>query len=913
MTLKNRQLEALLEDTLKGIRGQSLEPAQVGAAAQRVRERLRQERAHRAAEEKTPSEAEAGAAVGLIRGCGDFQALIPSYLAGRLSETRSLLLEDHTRECIPCRRALKNARAGEPVKTSLPQEAERRSFGPLLRWAVAATLVVGLGLISWTLLGLVPLTWGQTAVIENLEGELFQLTRDGYLPLSQGQAVSFGTKVRSAKGSSAVLRLKDGSEIEMGPRAEMELTRRLKGTTVELGHGSIIVEAAKQRKGKLFVRTKDCLVSVTGTIFAVNQGTKGSRVSVVEGRVVVGYGAQEAVLGAGEQIATHASLGPVPVAREVGWSRNVDEYLNLLQEFRSVGQEIDAAIGNRNLRYSTELLNLMPEETVFFAAMPNLSEELSRGYEILQERIATSPVLRSWWEEEVGAAGTAQGVEVAIEQIAQLGEFLGEEISLAFSVTRGAEEADPQPLLLAKAWDGNRLRAYLEEELAKREQDPQAEARLRLIDDPFDTALPEDGSVLIWVREDLVAVALEQDSLRKLAQNLALGGAGAFAEEPFHHRLAQAYEQGIDWLVGADLSRLISEGENGDPETLARLGILDVRYLILERKPGSGSNVHYRAVLNFDGPRRGLASWLAAPAPMASLDFISPDASLAIAALVKDPEQLVEDLFGILETAAPNLRQGLEALEREQGISVLEDFASPLGGEVAVAFDGPLLPSPAWKVVLEVYHAARLQNTLEWLVDRANRFVTLETKDGSVPFLDLVSQSFRGRTFYVLRGQRSAVEVHYTFVDGYLLLGPSRAVLERAIENRDSGYTLPNSANFAALLPQDGHANFSGLSYQSLSSVLGPLADFWSRQQKSLTGPQQKRVTELIGQTPASLACVYGEEDRIIFASNSEDSFLSSLLGVAGKLGLEAWAQRSFFSPSTTPGPSSSPSPSPSV
>ena len=78
------------------------------------------------------------------------------------------------------------------------------------------------------------------------------------------------------------MRLGDGTLIEMKDRSEFSVNQTLRGTTIHLGSGSVIVEAAKQ-KDRLFLDTGDSLVAVTGTIFSANAGTKGSRVSVVEG------------------------------------------------------------------------------------------------------------------------------------------------------------------------------------------------------------------------------------------------------------------------------------------------------------------------------------------------------------------------------------------------------------------------------------------------------------------------------------------------------------------------------------------------------------------------------------------------------------------------------------------------------
>ena len=98
--------DALIERAATQIQNSHPDKQQVEAAASRVWQRL----------SGASAEAAAGAAeVEQIAGCEDFQALIPAHLAGALPQARKLLLEDHTRECLPCRRVLKAAREGSPA------------------------------------------------------------------------------------------------------------------------------------------------------------------------------------------------------------------------------------------------------------------------------------------------------------------------------------------------------------------------------------------------------------------------------------------------------------------------------------------------------------------------------------------------------------------------------------------------------------------------------------------------------------------------------------------------------------------------------------------------------------------------------------------------------------------------------
>ena len=129
--------------------------------------------------------------------------------------------------------------------------------------------------------------------------------------------------------SGGVLSLLDGSQIEMGPRTELSVMRVTDGLRVRLASGTVLVSAAKQQNGHLYVETKDCLVSVVGTVFAVNAEETGSRVSVLEGEVHVQRGDLSQTLLAGQEVSTSPQLGPL--STEAGNGLVAPERLAVLQ------------------------------------------------------------------------------------------------------------------------------------------------------------------------------------------------------------------------------------------------------------------------------------------------------------------------------------------------------------------------------------------------------------------------------------------------------------------------------------------------------------------------------------------------------------------------------------------------------
>src|SRR2546423_12038576 len=98
-------------------------------------------------------------------------------------------------------------------------------------------------------------------------GGLQRVSGDGVVALAPGQEVGEGQAVRTGGASRAVLRLRDGSLLEMGERAELSVSARGRDTTIHLARGRIIVQAARRPTGHLRVASGECTVSVTGTVF----------------------------------------------------------------------------------------------------------------------------------------------------------------------------------------------------------------------------------------------------------------------------------------------------------------------------------------------------------------------------------------------------------------------------------------------------------------------------------------------------------------------------------------------------------------------------------------------------------------------------------------------------------------------
>lgn len=875
--MKKKELDNILDQVTAGIRAEQTDSAVENNAAERVWAQL--------STETVTAKAAAVPASDRIEGCADFQSLIPAYLIGELSEARSLLLVDHTHECIPCRKALKQARQSRTAAavTSVRRQGRKTSnysLNPVvLRWGIAAVLIIGLGLLAFPLIQRYLPFGSVEATVQAADGPVYAVTDTQTRQINSGEKIRRGDTIRTAKDAHAVVRLGDGSTIELKDRSEFSLDQTLRGTTIHLDRGSVIVEAAKQ-KGHLFVDTGNSLVSVTGTTFAVNAGTKGSRVSVIEGEVHLDRNAGDArVLKAGEQATTSPAIETVPVKDEIAWSRNAARYIQTLESLAAL-QKALIAVPKPGVRYSTRLLDMMPENTVLYASLPNLSATIAESHRIIEERIQQNPALREWFENRHEPRGPA--MNEAISVIKEFGEQLGDEIAAGAGMD---DQGSPvAPIVLAELKNPADFHAFFDNEIKKLAGSDRNAPQIRWVEDPRNAAPPADSAnnfstkgfgkeLYVWIAGDVLIASPKLDQLQAVAKNMQL--AGSFKTTPFHDQIAGVYREGAGLVVAADLEKIIAHtkglrkvalGGDKHEQALNQLGVFNLKSFVFDQKDVAGKT-NTRAVLSFSEAQRGVTSWLAQPAAMGSLEYISPDANLVAGFVVKDAGALVDDLLGVLNTACPDLNNKLSQLQSEHGLDLRRDFAAPLGGEYAFAIDGPILPTPSWKLVFQVNDPVHLQQTIERVVAEVNKQAAKEGKSG----LELEQSNAGGQTYYTLRSKDlGSIEVNYVFTRGYMIAGPTRALVEQALRYRDSGSTLSHSQKFLAGLPPDGNTNFSALIYHNLAPLVQPFANRIASTAQSMPEEQQKAITAMAANMQPTLAYAYAYGDRIEFAANTE-------------------------------------------
>lgn len=741
--MNDEQFDQLLNE----MREESASAEEVAAAKARVRERL-----------------SASASSSL---CEDFQADLASYLGKGLAESRRLLLEDHLGRCTDCRRALREAQGHRPLPIAPAATSQRPTW---MRWAMAAGILIAGLYIGRDPIDRAMAAPGPRATVVSIAGDVYRLPEGKLQP---GAELFEEDVMRTGAGAHAVLKLADGSRLEVNQRTKLSVHAAWSGQTVRLDYGDVLMEAAKQRRGRLRIVTWDSVASVKGTVFAVSSATAGSLVSVVEGAVEVSQPGATTTLTPGQQAASTTALGSVSIEQALAWSDDAEKYFSVLAAIMGIERELAAAPGPA-LRTEPRLLTQLPAGTQIYVAIPNLHGAIQQALVLVDQRSAENAALRDWWNSE-----EVRGLRATVDRIQQIAPLLGNEVVYLYS-----SEPDG-PLMLAEVQEGREeeLRAAIGE-------------------------LAEGPEASFEVLDGLLLVSDSDEHLTALSASLGSGASSPFAQE-----IARRYEHGVSWLSAVDVKAVTPERDEHEEATI--LGVDTMSYLFFEQR-AEGND----ATLSFNGARTGIASWLAAPGPAGSAEYVSSEAIAALSASMRDPRQafdeIIAQLGGESQTAAK-----LAEFEAETGVSVGLDIAASLGTDLTFAVERPAAPVSGWFVSVEAVNPGALDEAARRLVDAYN--VQLQQAGDPGTPLSYAVETVNGVSWRSISANGGMV-LHWTYDRGYLIASMDRALASRAIAVRGSGSPLIHTATFQQRFPPTSGLHHSGFMWFNTNGVVAELA-----------------------------------------------------------------------------------------
>jgi type II secretory pathway pseudopilin PulG len=539
------------------------------------------------------------------------------------------------------------------------------------------------------------------------------------------------------------------------------------------------------------------------------------------------------------------TVKPQPV---IPFADDLKKYPGLLTELGHLAEALKNNIQLPPVRTESLLLPRLPMATTYYVAFPNYGETAHQTWETLRQELQTSAVLRDWWQHgELSSTGPK--LQDFLEKFYEVSQYLGDEVVVSGETGSGISEADASNrnfLIIAEVRKPG-FKDFLRQMLKERRDESQFAVRVL---DPQELAQAQTKSgsatqqIVVLVRPDFVIAAQGLEALRSFNRFLD-SRTKEFVSTPFGQRLTEPYHDGTSALIGVDLHTILSQIPPGTPQNqkiLDRTGFKDAKYAVWEYKHnagGSGSQME----LSFVAPRRGIASWLAAPAPLGSLDFVSPQASIVSSVHFKNLGEIFDDIKDISSSSNPNALANLTHMEQAMHISVRDDLLSLLPGEITVEAEGFSEPKPDWKIILRTGDADHLQQTL--------------TKMLATMPIRAVESVEDGITYHSLSipSTPKPIEIVYTFAEDYLIVASTHETAAAAIRLHKSGESFAKSPKFTASLPAGDPADVSALLYEDPASVtalnLRRLSPEWAEAFARISPPTTPIVYRAYGEETA--------------------------------------------------------------
>jgi len=754
--------------------------------------------------------------------CAEFRPDFPAYLRNELGDSRRILLEDHLSRCPGCRTRIAEIK-GERTIVAMPV----RSSSRWMQWGAlgaAAALLLSVVYLGREAIDGMMAPGGPRATVVSAEGGLYRLPVG---PLDAGGAIGEHETVRTGPGAHAVLRLADGSMVDVNERTELFVTAAWSGQAIHLQRGDIIVKAAKQRRGHLRVLTHDSIASVKGTVFAVSAGMGGSVVSVVEGSVAVNQPGREVLLSPGQQAASIPALAS-SVATAVSWSPDAESYLELLTSLVKIEREL--ANFPAELRTNSTLLSYLPASAVVYGAIPNPGLTIGRALSLAEEQSGQNATFGAWWNSETG-----QLLKQMTDRVQTVNQLLGDEIIFCASLPGLPGTDVPVPIVMAGVRPGKRaeLSSALEGLFAAAGESPAAYS----------------------VSDDLLVVS---NSPSNLAWALAHQGQGAGS--PFAAALRARYQRGAGWLIGMDAPPVVQMAAGDDAPPIEFAGLIGMKYVFLEQRAPAGV-VENEVTLAFQGARTGMGSWLADAGSGGAAEYLPADALLAGYLSTREPLQLFEEFAGQMTRLGPDFGRGLTTLDETLGAGFVQSLAGALGTEAALALTGLSTSGPTWVMASVANNPAVIDSSLQKLVETFNAELGPDEQGKRIV---LQQESAGGRTWSTITPGGLPVGIVWTYDRGYLVAASDRGVAERAIATRNGGSQLVWSPEFLGQLPSSAGLHPSAFVWLNAKGALGILSMLSSN----------PKVSELVAGSDPILVMFDGTTEQIHAASRTRISGL---------------------------------------
>jgi hypothetical protein len=634
---------------------------------------------------------------------------------------------------------------GEKVVVAMPTRSPSR----WTRWATlaaAAAVLLAVLYVGRDAIDGMMAPGGPRATVVAANGGLYRLPMG---TLETGAAIGDHESVRTSPGAHAVLRLADGSMVDVNERTELYVTAAWSGQAIHLQRGDIIIKAAKQRRGHLRVLTRDSIASVRGTVFAVSAGMGGSVVSVVEGSVAVDQPGREVLLRPGQQAASIPALAS-SVENAVSWSPDAESYLELLRSFVKIEREL--ANFPSELRTNSALLSYLPEGAVIYGTVPNPGLTLDRALSLAEAQSAQNATFGAWWNSETG-----QLLRQMTDRLQSVNSLLGDEI--VFCASSGLEE--PVPIVLARVQSGKR-------------------AELSTALQGLFTAAGESAASYS-VSDDLMVVSNSSSHL-----SWALAHLGQGAGSPFAAAIGQRYQRGVGWLIGMDAPPVVTMASRDDAPPVELAGMIGMKYIFLEQRAPAGA-VENEVTFAFQGARTGMGSWLADAGSGGAAEYLPADALVAGYVSTREPLQLFEEFTAQITRAQPDFEHGLASMDEKLGAGFVQNLAGALGTEAAVALTGLSTSGPTWVMASLANNPSVIDGSMQKLVDTFNAELG---PDEQAKRIVLSQESVSGRTWTMIKPGGLPVGITWTYDQGYMVAGSDRASAERAIATRNGGSPL---------------------------------------------------------------------------------------------------------------------------